>query len=102
MPTMFPTSAAVRAMEYAASRGLVAEAKEQREELAIHARDIGSIFGWLKELGVDADAIKEAAGLILDAVNNADWDRCRTIDAAGDWFDAADFGDLEALARGAQ
>jgi hypothetical protein len=98
---VFNTRDAVARFEAAAARGLAAEATEQRSELAIHAGDLASILGWLGELGVNAAAIREAAGLLHDAIRDADWQRCRTIDAAGEWFDGADFSDLEALARGA-
>lgn len=99
MPTMFATAEAVRRFERAANQGRLNEAKDLRAEIATQAADLAATLQWLKEVGVDHDVIREAAGALHDAIVNADAVQCHTIDDCGEWYDAADFSALHELVR---
>jgi hypothetical protein len=93
----FDTRDAARRFEAAAARGLIAEAREQRAELAAQAHDLAAVLRWLIEAGVSTAAINDAAARLHDAISDADALRCVTIDECGEWYDAEAFSDLAAL-----
>lgn len=100
---VFDTRAAVAAFERAARRGLASEAADYRAEIRQHAADLAAIFGWLKECGVKPEPLAEAAAILCDALADADHAHVKTLDEADDAraWDAADFSELVAIARGA-
>lgn len=95
---VFGTRSQAARFEHAARRGLADQAAEHRAELAEHAADLGAILGWLVELGAKRGEVSDAAGILLDAITDADHALRADIDAAGDDAEALDLDALRQVA----
>lgn len=96
----YGTREQVAAFEEAARRGLATQAAENAAELAAQAGDLANVLRWLLEAGVCATAVGDAAGIMADAIVNADARYRSDLDEANDAraWESIDLGELRALA----
>jgi hypothetical protein len=84
-------------IERARLRGLATEAREARQELALATVDLVHALNCLIDAGLPkADALDAAAGL-RDAISDADWKHCLTLDEAGEMYAEVDLSELDAV-----
>ena len=86
----FQTRADRLKFERAAARGLAEEARELKDDLQDELRIAVDSLRVFLNCKVDRPAVTEALALLIDAISDADHALNRTIDAAGEHFNAID------------
>lgn len=95
--THFATRAAALRFERAAKAGLVSEAKARKGILHAELTYMLDTLQSMLDCGVAKDAIAEALAGLMDAIVNADYAACKTIDEAGEYSETLDMTEAAAL-----
>jgi hypothetical protein len=84
-------------VERARLRGLATEAREARQELALATVDLVHALNCLKDAGLPKAEVLDLAAGAYDAIKDADWQHCLTLDEAGEMYAEVDLSELDAV-----
>ena len=95
-----PTNVTAERFDAYARRGLAEEARDRRDDLRIGLLELVSALGHLKDAG-DARGVHaylaELAKLAHDGISSRDGELLREIDAAGQYAEPIDLGELDQI-----
>src|SRR5687767_2634833 len=97
MPDTISTAVTAERFDKFAAHGLADEAVDRKEDLRLGLQHMLWTLSHLKDAGVSADYLEDLARLAHDAISRRDAGLNRDLDSAGQWAEAVDLTELEAL-----
>ena len=95
--TTIPTYVTAEKLDRYAARGLADEARDRKEDLRLGLQHMLWTLSHLRDAGVSADYLEDLAAFAHDAITKREKVLNADLDAAGQWAEAVDLTELEAL-----